>query len=602
MTRELIIEGQHVDLAPDTDITLEYVSNLIGDIGKISLSHSYTVKLPKTVRNAKILDDPGNPTHTSSMARRYFSAEYYRNGINLIGSARAYLLDTTDSSYEVALVWSSIPGLTEWSSAKPKLPDLKGFPTLTWKDAPLADRNTTDGCFFAKYTSGANKRSTGVAPHPSVTLYELTTRIFNNAGIPYLIGSRLTEILKSHALLVAPSHKPNLEMEIEAGAYADELNYISRVGYGSFWWFQYWHTGWDAPNTAPYHGLEVNRIIWRGPTKELRFFLNLKIYDQTPDLYLELNPGTVGGYILRPSRTEDGGYLLDVVVDVESELGLVNETDELTIAVQGLTPNGYYSYRRYDTSRPLFAIMRPHEAIPIDHQNLFPVGENLPNIGQMDFIKGVLGLFGGVIIPDNNKLILERYDDVLTRRDAVDWTDKMEMSAGLTKYSGQLQDFAQNNIIKYEEDVTLPVSPDINLVMQDETASLLKDRIKLPFAASRGSEALHYKTDWNTGEVEEIDIKPRIFGFTYDDNGIRQLSFLEDMAGDRALWKYYNNFRFLISRPVQISVNVRLHELDLAQLDLTRPVYLGQYGKYYAILKIQTSETDLCKVELLQLL
>lgn len=597
MTRELIIEGQHVDLAPDTDITLEYVSNLIGDVGKINLSHSYTVKLPKTTRNARILDDPGNPSHVSTMARRYLSAEYYRNGINLIGQARAYILDVTGDSYEVALVWSSIPGLAEWSSAKPKLPALKGLPTLTWKDAPLADRSTTDGCFFAEYTSGARPRNTETSSHPSVTLYELTTRIFNNAGISYSMGARLAETLKSHALLVAPSHKPNLEMELEAGAYADELNYIYTTGYGYRWWFQYWHTGWDAPGGGT---LETHNTIQRGPAKKLRFYMNLKMYDQTPDLYIELTGGTIP-YILQPTRTEDGGYLLDAVVDLERDLDLA-ETAYFTIAIKGLTPNGYYSYRRYDTSRPLFAIMRPHDAIPADHQNLFPVSENLPDIGQMDFIKGVLGLFGGVIIPGRNRLILEHYDDVLARRDAVDWTSKMEMSAGLTKYSGQLQDFAQNNIIKYEEDVTLPVSPDINLVMQDKTASLSKDRIKLPFAASRGSEAVHYKYDHDTGEIQDVDIKPRIFGFTYDDNGTRQLSFLEDMAGDRALRKYHAAFQSVISRPVQISVNVRLHELDLAQLDLTQPVYLGQYGKYYAILKIQTSETDLCKVELLQLI
>ena len=600
MTRELIIEGQHVDLAPDTDITLEYVSNLIGDVGKISLSHSYTVKLPKTTRNARILDDPGNPSYVSAKARRYLSAEYYRNGINLIGQARAYILDVTDDSYEVALVWSSIPGLSEWSSAKPKLPDLKGLPTLTWKDAPLADRNTTDGCFYAQYTSGARPRTTESAPHPSVTLYELTTRIFNNAGIPYRIGSRLADILKSHALLVAPSHKPSLEMELEAGARADELNYISRTGYGSFWWFQYWHTGWDAPEAPPYNGLEVNRIILRGPSKEMRFFLNLRLYDVAPDLYLELKSGT-SSYILQPTRTEDGGYLLDAVVDLESELDL-GETDELTIAVQGLTPNGYYQYKRYDDARPLFALMRPHDTIPANHQNLFPVAENLPDIGQLDFIKGVLGLFGGVAIPGSNRLTLEHYDELLSSMNAVDWTGKMEMGAGLTKYSSQLQDFAQNNIIKYEEDVTLPVSPDINLIMQDETASLSKDRIKLPFAASRGSEAIHYKYDHDTGEIEDVDIKPRVFGFTYDENGTRKLSFLEDMAGDQARWKYHGAFQSLIRKPVQISINVRLHELDLAQLDLTRPVYLGQYGKYYAILKIQTSETDLCKVELLQLI
>ena len=596
MTRELIIEGQHVDLAPNTDITLEYVSNLVGDIGKINLSHSYTVKLPKTARNARILDDPGNPTHVSGMARRYFSAEYYRNGISLIGKARAYLLDTTGDSYEIALVWNSIPGLIEWSSAKPKLPELKGLPTLTWKDAPLATRDTTDGCFFAEYTSGARPRTTETAPHPSVTLYELTTRILDNAGIPYRMGARLAETLKSHALLVAPSHKPDLEMELEAGAQAGELNYISYTGYGTFWWFQYWQTGWDAPG----EGLERYRTIQRGPTKELRFFLNLGIYNATPDLYIELK-GSSASYILQPTRTEDGGYLLDAVVDLESELDL-NETDYFTIAVQGLEPNGYYQYKRYDDARPLFAIMRPHDTIPADHQNLFPIAENLPDIGQLDFIKGALGLFGGVIIPDDGRLILERYDDLLSRRDAVDWTAKMEMGAGLTKYTGQLQGFAQENIIKYEEDVTLPISPDITLVMEDETASPTRDMLKLPFAASRGSEAIHYKYDREKGEIDDIDIKPRVFGFTYNEDGTRKLVFLEDMAGDRAVRTYHSAFQSLLLNPVQISVNVRLHELDLAQLDLTRPVYLGQYGKYYAILKIQTSETDLCKVELLQLI
>lgn len=597
MTRELIIEGQHVDLAPNTDITLEYVSNLVGDIGKINLSHSYTVKLPKTARNARILDDPGNPTHVSTMARRYFAAEYYRNGISLIGKARAYLLSTTGDSYEVALVWNAIPGLTEWSSAKPKLPALTGLPTLTWKGAPLATRDTTDGSFYAEYVSGARPRTTESAPHPSVTLYELTTRILGNAGIPYRMGARLAETLKSHALLVAPSHKPDLEMELAAGAQAGELNYISTMGYGSFWWFQYWQTGWDAPGDGT---LETRGNMQRGPSKEMRFFLNLRLYDVAPDLYLELTSGE-GSYILQPTRTEDGGYLLDAVVDLESELNL-DETDYFTIKVQGLEPNGYYQYNRYDKTRPLFALMRPHDTIPANHQNLFPIAENLPDIGQLDFIKGALGLFGGVIIPDDGRLILERYDDLLARRDAVDWTAKMEMSAGITKYTGQLQGFAQENIIKYEEDVTLPISPDITLVMEDETASLTRDMLKLPFAASRGSEAIHYKYDREKGEIDDIDIKPRVFGFTYNEDGTRKLVFLEDMAGDRARKTYHGAFQSLIRKPVQISINVRLHELDLAHLDLTRPVYLGQYGKYYAILKIQTSETDLCKVELLQLI
>ena len=56
-----------------------------------------------------------------------------------------------------------------------------------------------------------------------------------------------------------------------------------------------------------------------------------------------------------------------------------------------------------------------------------------------------------------------------------------------------------------------------------------------------------------------------------------------------------------VERPVIVSTEVRLSEIDLKTLDLSRAVYLSQYGRYYAILKVQTSKTDICKVELLQL-
>ena len=603
MTRELIIEGQHVDLAPDTDITLEYVSNILSDPGKISLSHSYTVKLPKTARNARILDDPGRPGYDSSLARRFLTAQYFRNGIDLIGQAQAYLVSISADSYEVVLVWSRVPGLKEWNDAKLKLPDLTGLPTLQWKGAAYATAGTTDGCFFARYVSGAWNNAPNIAPHPSVTLYELMTRIFQNAGVPYEIGDRLTDTLQSHALLVAPSHKPSLTMELDAGAQASSLKWITTSGSGSYWWFQGWQTGWDAPGDG---GLETSRTIQRGPSEELRFYLNLKIAGATPDLYFSLEHGG-DSYILSPSRTTDGGYLMDTVVDLNSDLRMDEESDYFSIKIMGLSDNGAYSFSTYDPLRPMFALIRPHETIQAEHQNLFPISDNLPNIGQMDFIKAVLGLFGALMWTANGTLVLERYDDILHKEQAVDWTHKVDMREGIQDFQYLLSDFAQKNLIKYEPDVTLPVSPDITLEMEDPTADESKELLKLPFAASIRDQAIHYRcTDaWDDNgqyyvEVEDIDIKPRIFGFTYDGQ-TRGLRFPDSLSGKWATSAYLETYQSLIRTPVQISVNIRLHELDLAQLDTTRPVYLGQYGRYYAILKIQTSNTDLCKVELLQL-
>ncbi len=604
MIHELIIEGQHVDLAPDTDVTLEYVSNIIGDIGKISFSHSYTVKLPRTTRNARILDDPGRPGHESRLARRFLSAEYYRNGINLIGQAQAYLLKTTPDSYEVALVWSRVPGLAEWNAAKPKLTDLKGLPTLTWKDAPLATQSTTDSCFFAEYVSGAWSFAPNIAPHPSVTLYELVTRILDNAGIPYDIGNNLTDTLRNHALLVAPSHKPSFTMELEAGAQASSLKWITSSGSGSYWWFRGWQTGWDAPGDGQ---LETTRTIQRGPTEDLRFYLNLKIKGATPDLYINLTHGG-NSYILPTTRTSDGGYLTDTSVDLKNALQMEKDYEYFSIRIEGLTANGSYNFSAYDPARPMFAIMRAHETIQAEHQNLFPISDNLPNIGQMDFIKGVLGLFGAVIRVGNGAVILEHYDDLFLKRFAVNWTHKVDMTKGLEDYANTLDEYAQKNTLKYEPDVNLPVSPDITLVMEDQTASESKELLKLPFAASFRNQAIHYRcTDaWDNEnnyfvEVEDIEIKPRVFGFTYNESGKRGLVFPESLSGDAAVAAYYGAFQEWIRKPVRIRLNIRLTEIDLARLDTARPIYLGQFGQYYAILKIQTSDTDLCKVELLQL-
>ena len=603
MTRELIIEGQHVDLAPDTDITLEYISNILGDICKITLSHSYTIKLPKTTRNARILDDPGRPGHDSSRARRFLTAEYYRNGINLIGQAQAYLLSISADSYEVALLWSRVKGLKEWNDAKLKLPDLTGLPTLPWKNSAYATVNTTDDCFYAKYVSGARYNAPNIAPHPSVTLYGLVSRIFENAGIPYVIGNNLTDTLRKHALLVAPSHKPSLTMELEAGAQASSLKWVTTSGSGSHWWFQGWQTGWDAPGDG---SLETTRTIKRGPSEELRFFLNLKIAGATPDLYFSLEHSGES-YILSPSRTTDGGYLMDAVVDLKSDLRMDEEFDYFSIKIAGLSNNGAYDFSAYDPARPMFALMRPHETIPMDHQDLFPISDNLPNIGQMEFLKAVLGLFGAVIRTANGAVVLEHYDDILHKSLAIDWTHKVDMQDGIEDFQYLLHDFAQKNLITFEPDVTLPVSPDITLEMEDQTASESKELLKLPFAASIRDQAIHYRcSDAFTDdgdyyiEVEDIDIKPRIFGFTYDGQ-TRCLIFPDELSGKWAASAYLETYQNLIRKPVQISVNIRLNELDLATLDTTHPVYLGQYGHYYAILKIRTSKTDLCKVELLQL-
>lgn len=604
MTEELIIDGQRVDLASDTDITLEYVNNIIGDIGSLKLSHSYTIKLPRTVKNSRIFDAPEAPSHESSKVRKFFQAQYYKNGFDLIGPAQAYLLKTTADSYEVALVWNRAEALASWVEAKAKLPALSGLPTLTWVGAPLAS-TTGAGAFYAQYDSGLWKGASNVLGiHPCITLRYLLEEIFDNAGIAYTIGNNFAETLQNHALLVAPSHKPSFDMELSSGSQASSLKWITTTGSGSYWWFQNWSQGWDGPGGS---SISSSRSIQRGTTASLRFYMNLKITaapnNTLPDLYISLTAGGLS-YILAPSRTSDGGYLLDTVVDLNSVLQLQNATDYFRVNIMGLTSAGAYTFQAYEAGRPLFALIRPHDTIPTERQNLFPIAPNLPDIVQLDFVKAVLGLFGGVMrVAHDGSVSLDHYDDILRTADAVDWTDKVNTDKGDPDISYTLSGYAQANTLKYEDDATLPVSPDITLVMEDQTAPEQKDLLKLPFAASLKDQARHYRrVGGSSSETwEDVDIKPRIFGFTRDSDGTLRLNFGDDLSGAGAISAHLARYQELIRKPVTLTLNVRLTELDLAHLNLLRPVYLGQYGQYYAIMKVQTSKGGECKVELLQI-
>ena len=99
---ELRIQGQAVDVAPDTKITLNFNSNIFGDISKITPSNSLTITLPKTPKNAKVFGAPAEVGGSSIAPYRKWNAELYVNGVSMVDTAYAVLLSVGDS-YEIAL-------------------------------------------------------------------------------------------------------------------------------------------------------------------------------------------------------------------------------------------------------------------------------------------------------------------------------------------------------------------------------------------------------------------------------------------------------------------------------------------------------------------
>ncbi len=626
MTRELIIEGERMDLAPNTDVTLEFVSNAMGDLGKINLSHSYTLKLPKTSRNSRILDAPGLPGHASQRTRRFLSARFIQNGVDLIGPAQAYILQTTPDAYELALVWNTLESLQALSESDATINDLPNLPVLPWLTIQGALPDYTDisgneaatGAFFATYDSGLGHYAMTpsrikTAPHPCMRVSNLISRILENAGVPYTMSERAQEAIGRKVVLAAPEHKPSRSMERESGNVADAV----RIHEGLYndTPFQYfsiepWTTGWDAlrvygslPTDAAGRG--TGAVLGRDKEEPLHILLNWRM------------PSAFAGSSILVEGLQYSDDL-NTVINRETLLQVFVKTDDAgcyVFADEDVSFNGWqacgirlvYSgsalmtetLSAYDERLPVAALNYVHETIDLTKDNRFPLEGNLPDIKQWDFIKAAMAFCGLAPIIQNDALNFYTYSEILDRTDTYDWTGKVDMTDGgpeVLKYS--LDGWAQKNEITFKENPLLADDPTARMIVEDATIKESRKWFELPFAASKQSSAVHYKVteaEDGTYEVEDIDIEPRIF-----DVDLTRLFFRDNMKGAGLIEAHYKELQAIVRTPVMLTANIRLHEVDIAKLDLTRPVYLGQFGQYYSILKIQTG-ADTCKVELIQL-
>lgn len=616
MTRELIIEGQHIDLAPDTDITLEYASNLLDEPGKLNLTHSYTIKIPRTLRNARILQAPERPANEQGLVRRYLSARYYRNGIDLLGPARAYVIRSTEAQYNIAIVSESLANLQELIESKDSLNDLPRLPMLQWIGTSGKGPDFYSADFgFAKYQSGlpADPYPTYyTASHPYARVVPLLRMILQNAGVPFSFEEIEAETFDTDmydtVVLAAPSHQPNKGMETESGIIANNAIALEGITFVALSNYTF---GWDSPRLS--HITDKNIFDSFYPDgRKFRLTLNFAapIGQDWSNAYLELTnyrtPAPIESIKRWPFVKDDAG-VYHVFIDEE----LVPESSWAVLVVHyKKLENGEYvkfpitaAPVPYDLQQPMMTVNFIHDHIDIAYDNRFPLQGNLPDISQWDFIRSVCAIFGLRLTVKGGVLYFSDVQTWYDRSKATDWSGRLADGTGETSdITYSINSWARKNNIVYKEDdkeqVVLPFNPDATLKVDDQTLKDSRDYYKLPFAASIRDLAEHYEI--KDGEAENIDIAPRIFRLGYV-NDVLTLTSPEEMYGQALIERYYPNIQKAVERPVIVSTEVRLSEIDLKTLDLSRAVYLRQYGRYYAILKIQTSKTDLCKVELLQL-
>lgn len=620
MTEELYINGEAVDLKPDAAATLNYKSNLLGDISKITSSNSQTIQCLKTTRNRKIFDNPGAPAYVSDKRYNRYSARLVRNGIEIVRVGYAVLLSSSET-YEIALYWGVMANFQAWVDKAAKLNELTGTEALTWGaniTATSLSQMKSAGYGYAKYDCGVSNTSL-VNIHPSVTAWWILNRIATQAGFTF-------EIPDKHKLALRGIAIPCLSRNASAAsnqAEATVSTYPFLQNSNGFWGYSIaGNNGTDKHGVFdPDDNTKIRKVD--SATKVI-----ISIIDKSgSQLGMTLYSNDSGAF---PSRV----YVRATQYNDNSETTTQIAVSIGSSAVSSST--GMYAYQktyyfadineellwgRYDYLR-LF----PHNGsgrivgsrlgntkltITEDFESIiypstYPIPQNLPEISQIDYIKAICGMLGIFAVPDPanvNNLKFVSLDTLQENKvQACDWSDKLARSNDdepkTTEY--KINDYCRNNYFRYKEDDTVSTNADGNLKIDSEILDAEKTVITLPFAPSDGSTIRHYELNDNGTAVDAVQVKDRIMRLISDGSGLAMLTF-DGLDFTTLLSKYYSTLSRLLNGVITIAEQVMLDEYDLKSLDYSIPFYLRQYGKFYGIVSIRSTANKACEIKAIQL-
>lgn len=265
----------------------------------------------------------------------------------------------------------------------------------------------------------------------------------------------------------------------------------------------------------------------------------------------------------------------------------------------------------------LTADVKPSDEVP--YGGNFPIGINLPDIKVVDFIKAISVITGTFPCQQASDGVL-KFSDIQalmsSRNDAADWTKKLIPSYGanLPKQTDfTVEDYCQHNIYKWKEDSTIYNKHDADMVIENETLEFTQDTYTLPFAASDGNRIPLYeweeteggtfgssgKTSRSRTATKYKGCKDRIVNLSKTETGKVSLTFNIDLQEvfDTKLAK----LRKSIGNARQITERFRLTDLEILNFDETKPVYLAQYGCYFAVIEIKTTDNGYCEVTMIEI-
>lgn len=250
------------------------------------------------------------------------------------------------------------------------------------------------------------------------------------------------------------------------------------------------------------------------------------------------------------------------------------------------------------------ASVKNGDSVPIGGS--FPIGINLPEIEVTNFIK-FLALITGSFprqLTNSTQVQFIMFSRVWANKaNAYNWSGKLipyDRQGAPRKSEYSVSDFMQHNRYKWKEDEETHGDYDADLAISNPTLDYEQDTWTLPFAATDGNRIPIRTLDSfgmkSGGEYKGC--KERIMTLR-DDKEQAALRF--DIDLQNIFDTKYKQLVASIANAHVITERLNLSDLDILDFDETKPVYLAQYGAYFAVLEIKTTSSGYSEVTMIEL-
>lgn len=605
MRHELFIDNKKVDLSPSTNINLTYKSNLLSELDKITSSYSYTIKLPKTKRNMELIEGCNIPSNNSSFAYLSHRARLLRDGIEIVRDAVVVLL-SVGNDIQISLTWGNVSALADFIKSGKKLSDLNlGVVEWNYNRAgieyqPSYKAHDTSRTIPSPPVIFNKDIFNKIASENGIDIELPSVPIWDKLAIPCLNAIIEPGVIdgaqKETKVALYNTAAQTISMSLVSGSANDD--YIEMIGGSSY-----------APYTS-FKIKNVNYSLFVKGTLEMLITFNSQSTAREENYYIT---DSKNQYKIEPSKVEilstrQIRYTFNLNNEMSGKLyrleacslSITIDSGGLQSAYSSVQITGNLSLEPAITS--LYTIV-PRQNIPLKYD----LAKNAPDMTQIEYMKGIMSMLGLYAEPKRERGIRIVPYSILTDNisNALDWSDKVvNKRSEASDIEYRMSNMAQKLIFKYKENEVGDTEWGA-LHVDDETLQYEKTVVTLPFAPCQGkASSVIYIPIYSvqlSDEYYELDdisinsVTPRIAELSNDRLSVYRLGY------GTLLSSYWGAYANLIRRPKILKEQVKLNAIDLKNIDMTIPVYISQYGSYFAIIEIKTKKDDICDVQLLKI-